>query len=76
MPKLREYKELLGQAEREVAAAAAAEDGTIRDGGGSGVVEQLGSKGASVYKGMTAYAQHLGFVNELWMVVEDAKGLF
>lgn len=51
--RLEEYGGLLGAAERD-------EDGR-------GIADSLGSVGASVYQGMTAFAQHQGFVNEMWM---------
>ena len=68
VPKLREYKELLAAAE-------------LGQQGSTVVADRLGSRLGGVYKGMAAYAQHQGFVNERWMeaclamVVDHAKGL-
>ena len=34
---------------------------------GAKVADRLGSTSASIYQGMTAYAQHQDFVNDKWM---------
>ncbi|KAK3373528.1 kinase-like domain-containing protein [Lasiosphaeria ovina] len=54
-PRLQEYKELLGRFESE------------QGGDGTKVAGRLGSTSANIYRGMAAYAQHQGFVNEKWM---------